>query len=108
MIKAESDNKKIDNKRQLLSAHDDSSREWAELAVKAVKDGVHPPPHQPADFMSLYQDTEEREAQQAEEEQMMQQQGMHQMPDGTMMPNSEMEEGAGGYEQQNNADSTGY
>ena len=39
---------------------------------------------------------------------MMQQQGMHQMPDGTMMPNSEMEEGAGGYEQQNNADSTGY
>ena len=108
LIKAESDNKKIDNKRQLLSAHDDSSREWAELAVKAVKDGVQPPPHQPADFMSLYQDTEEREAQQAQEEQMMQQQGMHQMPDGTMMPNSEMEEGAGGYEQQNNADSTGY
>ena len=108
LIKAESDNKKIDNKRQLLSAHDDSSREWAELAVKAVKDGVQPPPHQPADFMSLYQDTEEREAQQAQEEQMMQQQGMHQMPDGTMMSNSEMEEGAGGYEQQNNADSTGY
>tara|TARA_R110001632_G_scaffold144631_1_gene261198 strand:+ start:1143 stop:3401 length:2259 start_codon:yes stop_codon:yes gene_type:complete len=108
LIKAESDNKKIDNKRQLLSAHDDSSREWAELAVKAVKDGVQPPPHEPADFMSLYQDTEEREAQQAQEEQMMQQQGMHQMPDGTMMPNSEMEEGAGGYEQQNNADSTGY
>ena len=108
LIKAESDNKKIDNKRQLLSAHDDSSREWAELAVKAVKDGVQPPPHQPADFMSLYQDTEEREAQQAEEEQMMQQQGMHQMPDGTMMPNSEMQEGAGGYDQQNNADSTSY
>ena len=112
LIKAESDNKKIDNKRQLLAAHDDSSREWAELAVKAVKDGVTPPPHQPADFMSLYQDTEEREEmeaqQQAQQQQQMQQQGMHQMPDGSMMPNSEMQEGGGEYGQPNNADSSGY
>jgi len=108
LIKAEADNKKIDNKRQLLQAHDDSSREWAELAVKAVKDGVQPPPHQAVDFMSLYQDTEEQQAAQAEQEQMMQEQGMHQMPDGSMMLNSEMEQGAGGYAEQDNANSTGY
>jgi hypothetical protein len=108
LIKAEADNKKIDNKRQLLQAHDDSSREWAELAVKAVKDGVQPPPHQAADFMSLYQDTEEQEAMEAEKQKMLQEQGMHEMPDGSIMPNSEMEQGAGGYAEQNNADSTGY
>ena len=32
LIKAEADNKKIDNKRQLLQAADDSNREWAELS----------------------------------------------------------------------------
>ena len=65
--------------------------------------------------MSLYQDTEEQEklaAQQKEQqqmqEQMMQEQGVHLMPDGTMMPNSEMEQGAGGYAKQDNANSTGY
>ena len=111
LIKAEADNKKIDNKRQLLQAHDDSSRDWAELAVKAAKDGVTPPSHQPADFMSLYQDTEEQEemqAQQQAEQQQMQQQGMHQMPDGSMMPDSEMQEGEGEYGQSNNANSSGY
>lgn len=115
LIKAEADNKKIDNKRQLLQAHDDSSREWAELAVKAAKDGVVPPPHQTTDFMSLYQDTEEQEklaAQQQEQqqmqEQMMQEQGVHLMPDGTMMPNSEMEQGVGDYAKQNDVNSGSY
>jgi hypothetical protein len=80
LIKAEADNKKIDNKRQLLSANDDSNREWAELAIKAQKDGAQIPQKIPADFLSLYQDTEEQEQmeaeQQAQQEQMMQQQGM--------------------------------
>ena len=93
LIKAEADNKKIDNKRQLLSANDDSNREWAELAIKAQKDGAQIPQKIPADFLSLYQDTEEQEQmeaeQQAQQEQMMQQQGM---------PNA----------QQDNANSAGY
>jgi hypothetical protein len=80
LIKAEADNKKIDNKRQLLTANDDSNREWAELAVKAQKDGAQIPQKIPADFLSLYQDTEEQEEMEAElqaqQEQMMQQQGM--------------------------------
>ena len=78
LIKAEADNKKIDNKRQLLSANDDSNREWAELAIKAQKDGAQIPQKIPADFLSLYQDTEEQEQmeaeQQAQQEQMMQEQ----------------------------------
>ena len=69
---------------------------------------MQPPPHQAADFMSLYQDTEEQEAMEAEKQKMLQEQGMHEMPDGSIMPNSEMEQGAGGYAEQNNADSTGY
>jgi len=78
LIKAEADNKKIDNKRQLLSANDDSNRDWAELAIKAQKDGAQIPQKIPADFLSLYQDTEEQEQmeaeQQAQQEQMMQEQ----------------------------------
>ena len=93
LIKAEADNKKIDNKRQLLSANDDSNREWAELAIKAQDKGAQIPQKIPADFLSLYQDTEEQEQmeaeQQAQQEQMMQQQGM---------PNA----------QQDNANSAGY
>jgi hypothetical protein len=88
LIKAESDNKKIDNKRQLLQASDDSNREWAELKVKAEgTEGAQTPIKEPVDFMSLYQDTEEREQeeeamaqQQAQMQQMMQQQGQQQMP----------------------------
>ena len=81
LIKAEADNKKIDNKRQLLQANDDSNREWAELKVKAEgTEGAQLPTKIPADFLSLYQDTEENEKveaeQKAQEEQMMQQQMM--------------------------------
>ena len=81
LIKAEADNKKIDNKRQLLQANDDSNREWAELKVKAEgTEGAQLPTKIPADFLSLYQDTEENEnveaEQKAQEEQMMQQQMM--------------------------------
>ena len=88
LIKAEVDNKKIDNKRQLLSAEDESNRKWAEIAVKAMgTEGAQIPQKVPMDFQSLYQDTELMEQQEAQ-----QQQGMHQMPDGSMMPNSEMEQ----------------
>jgi len=88
LIRAESDNKKIDNKRQLLQASDDSNREWAELKVKAEgTEGAQTPIKEPVDFMSLYQDTEEREQeeeamaqQQAQMQQMTQQQGQQQMP----------------------------
>ena len=85
LIRAESDNKKIDNKRQLLQANDESNREWAELKVKAEgTEGAEIPTKIPVDFLSLYQDTEEREKEEAEqmmqqqmmEQQMMQQQGM--------------------------------
>jgi len=59
LIKAESDNKKIDNKRQLLQAADDSNKEWAELKIKAEgTEGAALPKQTPVDFMSLYQDTE--------------------------------------------------
>jgi len=83
LIKAEADNKKIDNKRQLLQANDDSNREWAELKVKAEgTEGAQMPNKIPADFLSLYQDTEEDEKaeaeQKAQQEQMMQQQMMMQ------------------------------
>ena len=88
LIKAESDNKKIDNKRQLLQAADDSNKEWAELKIKAEgTEGAALPKQTPVDFMSLYQDTEredEIEEQQRQEQmmqqQMMQQQGQQQMP----------------------------
>ena len=85
LIRAESDNKKIDNKRQLLQANDESNREWAELKVKAEgTEGAEIPTKIPADFLSLYQDSEERDKEEAEqmmqqqmmEQQMMQQQGM--------------------------------
>ena len=83
LIKAEADNKKIDNKRQLLQANDDSNREWAELKVKAEgTEGAQMPNKIPVDFLSLYQDTEESEKEEAEQkaqqEQMMQQQMMMQ------------------------------
>jgi hypothetical protein len=83
LIKAEADNKKIDNKRQLLQANDDSNREWAELKVKAEgTEGAQMPDKIPVDFLSLYQDTEEDEKaeaeQKAQQEQMMQQQMMMQ------------------------------
>jgi len=72
LIKAEIDNKKIDNKRQLLSAEDESNRKWAEVAVKAMgTEGAQVPQQVPVDFQSLYQDTEQDEAEQAE----IQQQG---------------------------------
>jgi hypothetical protein len=77
LIKAEADNKKIDNKRQLLQAADDSNKEWAELKVKAEgTEGASLPQKEPVDFMSLYQDTEEQEK--AEEQQAQQQQQMQQ------------------------------
>ena len=83
LIRAEADNKKIDNKRQLLQANDDSNREWAELKVKAEgTEGAQLPTKVPVDFLSLYQDTEESDKieaeQKAQEEQMMQQQMMMQ------------------------------
>ena len=75
LIKAEIDNKKIDNKRQLLEAEDDSNRSWAEIKIKAEgTEGAQPPVKIPVDFQGLYQDTEEQEKQAAEQEQMQQQQ----------------------------------
>jgi uncharacterized protein (DUF3084 family) len=71
-LKAEIDNKKIDNKRQLLTAQDESNRKWAEVAVKAQgTEGAQVPRQVPVDFESLYQDTEEQEKEAAE----IQQQG---------------------------------
>ena len=67
LIKAEVDNKKIDNKRQLLQAEDESNRKWAEIAVKAMgTEGAQIPPQVTVDFQSLYQDTEAEEQQAAE------------------------------------------
>jgi len=75
LIKAEVDNKKIDNKRQLLSAEDESNRGWAELAVKAQgTEGAQVPPKIEVDFQSLYQDTEMQEEQEAQAQQQQQQQ----------------------------------
>lgn len=72
-LKAEIDNKKIDNKRQLLEAEDESNRKWAEIYVKAQgTEGAQPPRQVPVDFQSLYQDTEQQEQQQAEEQAMQQ------------------------------------
>jgi hypothetical protein len=74
LIKAEIDNKKIDNKRQLLEAEDDSNRGWAEILVKAQgTEGASDPQKVPVDFQNLYQDTEEQEKQQAAQEAKMQQ-----------------------------------
>jgi hypothetical protein len=76
LIKAEVDNKKIDNKRQLLSAEDESNRKWAEVQVKAMgTEGAQIPSKIPLDFQSLYQDTEQQE----EEQEQMQQQQQQQM-----------------------------
>ena len=75
LVRAEADNKKIDNKRQLLQANDDSNREWAELKVKAQgTEGAEIPQKIPVDFLSLYQDTEEAEKIQEQQQMMMQQQ----------------------------------
>jgi hypothetical protein len=71
-LKAEIDNKQIDNKRQLLSAEDESNRKWAEIIVKAQgTDGAQAPQQVPVDFESLYQDTEAQEKEAAK----IQQQG---------------------------------
>lgn len=79
LIKAEIDNKKIDNKRQLLEAEDESNRNWAEIKIKAEgTEGAALPVKIPVDFQGLYQDTEEIEKQAAEQQQQQQQQ-MQQM-----------------------------
>jgi hypothetical protein len=75
LIKAEVDNKKIDNKRQLLSAQDDHNQGWAEIAVKAMgTEGAQIPNKIPLDFESLYQDTEQQEKEQEQMQQQQQQQ----------------------------------
>lgn len=75
LVRAEADNKKIDNKRQLLQANDESNRDWAELKVKAQgTEGAEIPQKIPVDFLSLYQDTEEAEKIQEQQQMMMQQQ----------------------------------
>ena len=75
LIKAEVDNKKIDNKRQLLSAEDEHNQGWAEIAVKAMgTEGAQIPSKIPLDFQSLYQDTEQKEAEQEQMQQQQQQQ----------------------------------
>jgi hypothetical protein len=97
LIRAESDNKKIDNKRQLLQANDESNREWAELKVKAEgTEGAEIPTKIPVDFLSLYQDSEERDKEEAEQmmqQQMMQQQMMQQQG----MQNGQANGNIGGY-----------
>jgi len=66
-LKAEVDNKKIDNKRQLLEAEDESNRKWAEIAIKAQgTEGAQIPSKIPVNFKELYQDTEQEEKQNAE------------------------------------------
>ena len=90
LVRAEADNKKIDNKRQLLQANDDSNRDWAELKVKAQgTEGAEIPQKIPVDFLSLYQDTEEAEKIQEQQQMMMQQQQEQ-------------------YGQQNNVNNSGY
>ena len=65
-LKAEVDNKKIDNKRQLLEAEDESNRKWAEIAIKAQgTEGAQVPPRAPVNFKELYQDTEKEEQEEA-------------------------------------------
>ena len=79
LIKAEIDNKKIDNKRQLLEAEDESNRNWAEIKIKAEgTEGASLPTKIPVNFQGLYQDTEESEKQAALQQQQQQQQ-MQQM-----------------------------
>jgi hypothetical protein len=84
LVKAEVDNKKIDNKRQLLEAQDESNRKWAEIKIKAVKDGAQEPLVQQLDFPSLYKDTEGEEevAEQQAQQQQMQQAQQQQMQEG--------------------------
>jgi len=77
-LKAEIDNKKIDNKRQLLEAEDESNRKWAELVIKAQgTEGAQTPDKVEVHFQELYQDTEtaEKEAEeiQRQGEQLAQQ-----------------------------------
>jgi hypothetical protein len=75
LIKAEVDNKKIDNKRQLLQAENDVNLGWAELDVKAQgTEGATMPQKIPMDFQSLYQDTEKQEAEQQQAQQQQEQQ----------------------------------
>jgi hypothetical protein len=75
LIKAEIDNKKIDNKRQLLQAENEVNIGWAELDVKAQgTEGATMPQKIPMDFQSLYQDTEKQEQEQQAQEQQQQQQ----------------------------------
>jgi hypothetical protein len=80
LIKAEVDNKKIDKKRQLLSAEDESNRKWAEVQVKAQgTEGARIPAKITMDFQSLYQDTEQQEEQEAQMQQQQQQQAQQLM-----------------------------
>ncbi len=73
-LKAEVDNKKIDNKRQLLEAEDESNRKWADIIVKAQgTEGAATPEKIAVDFQSLYVDTEQTEQQDAEMQQGIQQ-----------------------------------
>ena len=75
LVKAEIDNKKIDNKRQLLQAENEVNIGWAELDVKAQgTEGATMPQKIPMDFQSLYQDTEKQEQEQQAQEQQQQQQ----------------------------------
>jgi len=66
-VKAEVDNKKIDNKRQLLEAEDESNRKWAEIAIKASgTEGAQIPTKIPVNFKDLYQDSEQDEKDESE------------------------------------------
>jgi len=70
-IKAEVDNKQIDNKRQLLEAEDESNRKWAEIIVKAQgTDGAQAPQQVGVNFQELYQDTAaaEKEAEEIQQQ----------------------------------------
>jgi len=70
-LKAEIDNKQIDNKRQLLEAEDESNRKWAEIIIKAQgTDGAETPVQVGVTFQDLYQDTEnaEKEAEEIQQQ----------------------------------------
>jgi len=84
LVKAEVDNKKIDNQRQLLEAQDDSNRSWAEIKIKATKDGAAEPEIMQVDFPSLYKDTEGEAQAQAEQEELMMQQQQQQQQQGAI------------------------
>jgi len=87
LIKAEIDNKKIDNKRQLLEAEDSSNRKWAEVIVKAQgTEGADTPDKMPADFQVLYTDSEQNEQEEVQKQAELQQvmQMMQQNPEQAM------------------------